>query len=30
VQRAGFRLAPDISVLVVGGCSLLAAARPQT
>lgn len=29
VQRAGFRLAPDLSVLALGGYSLLAAARPQ-
>jgi len=28
VQRAGFRLAPDLSMLTVGGYSLLAAARP--
>ena len=28
VQRAGFRLAPHLSVLTVGGYSLLAAARP--
>jgi 2-polyprenyl-3-methyl-5-hydroxy-6-metoxy-1,4-benzoquinol methylase len=29
LQRAGFRLAPDHSVLMVGGCSLLVAARPR-
>ena len=28
VQRAGFRLAPDLSMLTVGGYSLLAAVRP--